>query len=243
MRLHHPAAVDVDHRGANEGDGIGFDNHDPSAMAERIFAVPDTDLHDVLRWYEQELVGLGWSIQPPGRDVDCVNADRDTDEHVQVQILPMQADAWSWSEHYGRPGPFARVVYTVDGNWPAESWPSSISESSPGRQDRECRRADDHPRYSAGAAGSSERVMIMPLFMDVHEKVDGLTADAVAAAHARDVEVQGAYGVRYMQYWFDETSGKVFCLVEAPDAETARLVHSEAHGLLADSITEVREGR
>jgi hypothetical protein len=82
----------------------------------------------------------------------------------------------------------------------------------------------------------------MPLFMDVHEKVDGLTAEAVAGAHARDLDVQHAYGVDYKQYWFDEASGKVFCLVEAPDAEAATAVHREAHGLLADSITEVCEG-
>jgi hypothetical protein len=83
----------------------------------------------------------------------------------------------------------------------------------------------------------------MPLFMDTHEKIDGLTAEAVAQAHARDLEVQGAHGVNYLRYWFDEANGKVFCLVDAPDAETARKVHAEAHGLCADSITPVREGK
>ena len=82
----------------------------------------------------------------------------------------------------------------------------------------------------------------MPLFMDVHEKVDGLTAEAVAGAHQRDLEVEGSYGVRYLRYWFDEGSGKVFCLVEAPDAAAAATVHREAHGLVADHITPVREG-
>lgn len=82
----------------------------------------------------------------------------------------------------------------------------------------------------------------MPLFMDIHEKVDGLTAEAVAGAHRRDLEVQGAHGVDYLRYWFDEGTGRVFCLVEAPNAEAARAVHQEAHGLLADSITEVQEG-
>ena len=82
----------------------------------------------------------------------------------------------------------------------------------------------------------------MPLFMDVHEKVEGLTADAVADAHRRDLEVRGEHDVRYLKYWFDERSGKVFCLVEAPDAQAAIAVHSHAHGLLADSITEVQEG-
>ena len=81
----------------------------------------------------------------------------------------------------------------------------------------------------------------MPLFMDVHEKVEGLTAEAVGNAHKADLETQGAYGVDYKQYWFDEATGKVFCLVEAPDAETANTVHREAHGLVADEIYLVSE--
>ena len=82
----------------------------------------------------------------------------------------------------------------------------------------------------------------MPLFMDVHDHVAGLSAAAVAEAHKRDLEVQGAYDVRYLQYWFDESSGKVFCLVDAPDADAATAVHREAHGLVADHITQVEEG-
>jgi hypothetical protein len=82
----------------------------------------------------------------------------------------------------------------------------------------------------------------MPLFMDVHNKVDGLTAEAVAGAHQRDLEVQEKYGVHYQRYWFDVDSGKVFCLVEAPDADAAATVHREAHGLVADEIVPVRQG-
>jgi Protein of unknown function (DUF4242) len=82
----------------------------------------------------------------------------------------------------------------------------------------------------------------MPMFMDVHDHVDGLTAEAVAGAHKRDLEVQEKYGVNYVQYWFDEASGKVFCLVDAPDADAAEAVHREAHGLVADAITPVQEG-
>jgi hypothetical protein len=82
----------------------------------------------------------------------------------------------------------------------------------------------------------------MPLFMDTHEHVPGLTAAAVAEAHAADLRVQGRYDVRYLRYWFDEATGKVFCLVEAPSPELAIRVHQEAHGLLADVLTEVREG-
>ena len=61
----------------------------------------------------------------------------------------------------------------------------------------------------------------MPLFMDHHKKVEGLTAQAVADAHRRDLETQGDYGVNYVKYWFDEGTGQVWCLVDAPDAETA----------------------
>jgi hypothetical protein len=78
--------------------------------------------------------------------------------------------------------------------------------------------------------------------MDVHDHVEGLTAEAVAGAHKRDLEVQAKYDVNYLRYWFDESSGKVFCLVEAPDAATAAAVHQEAHGLVADHITQVQEG-
>lgn len=82
----------------------------------------------------------------------------------------------------------------------------------------------------------------MPLYMDVHYKVDGLTAEAVAGAHKRDVEVQHKHGVRYLKYWFDEKTGRVYCLAEAPNPQAPENCHREAHGLLADEITEVREG-
>lgn len=82
----------------------------------------------------------------------------------------------------------------------------------------------------------------MPLFMDVHENLPGATAADVAGAHEKDLEVQDKYGVDYKSYWVDEANGKVFCLVEAPDAEAAATVHREAHGLLADHIYPVTEG-
>jgi hypothetical protein len=83
----------------------------------------------------------------------------------------------------------------------------------------------------------------MPLYLDTHNHIDGLTAAGIADAHARDLEVQGKYGVTYYRYWFDEATGRVYCLFEAPDAETGAAVHREAHGAMADVITEVIEGR
>ena len=82
----------------------------------------------------------------------------------------------------------------------------------------------------------------MPLFMDVHDKVEGATAQAVAEAHAKDLQTQEQYGVRYLKYWFDESKGRIFCLVEAPSREAAERVHREAHGLVADELFEVQEG-
>lgn len=83
----------------------------------------------------------------------------------------------------------------------------------------------------------------MPIFMDVHEQLpEGAGARDVAEAHKADVKIQGEYGVSYQRYWVDEANGKVFCLVEAPDADAAIAVHREAHGLVADKIYEVTEG-
>jgi hypothetical protein len=83
----------------------------------------------------------------------------------------------------------------------------------------------------------------MALFMDVHESLPrGATAADVAHAHEADVRTQDRYGVRYIKYWVDATASKAFCLVEAPDAESATRVHREAHGLVADRIFEVVEG-
>jgi peptidyl-tRNA hydrolase len=81
----------------------------------------------------------------------------------------------------------------------------------------------------------------MPLYMDVHN-VQGATTKDVAEAHIKDLQTQDRYGVRYLRYWVDEGQGKIFCLVDAPDAEAAATVHREAHGLVADEIYRVEEG-
>ena len=82
----------------------------------------------------------------------------------------------------------------------------------------------------------------MPMYMDTHKQVPDLTAEAVAGAHQRDLEVQGKHGVNYLKYWFNVAEGTVFCLVDAPSAEAAAAVHLEARGLVADEVVEVKEG-
>ena len=81
----------------------------------------------------------------------------------------------------------------------------------------------------------------MPTYMDVHD-LPGVKAADVAGAHEKDLEVQTKYGVDYKQYWVDEEAGKVFCLVDAPDRESAIRVHREAHGLEAETLYEVSQG-
>ena len=83
----------------------------------------------------------------------------------------------------------------------------------------------------------------MPLFINVHQKLpEGATANDVAGAHEADLRVQNKFRVNYINYWVDEKSGKVFCLVGAPDTEAATACHREAHGLTADEIYEVVQG-
>jgi hypothetical protein len=88
----------------------------------------------------------------------------------------------------------------------------------------------------------NERRIPIPLYMDIHNKVESLTAEAVADAHRKDMAIQDKHGVTYHRYWFNEDTGQVLCLVEAPTKEAAERVHRDAHGLVADELIEVQEG-
>lgn len=80
----------------------------------------------------------------------------------------------------------------------------------------------------------------MPLYMDVHRNLEGLTPEALRAAHLKDVDVQQRFQVHYHKYFFNEETGTVFCLAEGPNAEACQAVHQQSHGLVADEIIEVR---
>lgn len=82
----------------------------------------------------------------------------------------------------------------------------------------------------------------MPLYMDMHSIDGGVAVDDVAEAHVADLKTQDRHGVRYLRYWVNEAEGKVFCLVDSPDADAASRVHREAHGLVAEQIYSVVEG-
>ncbi|GLS34227.1 Adenylate cyclase, class 3 [Mesorhizobium albiziae] len=78
----------------------------------------------------------------------------------------------------------------------------------------------------------------MPIFMDRHD-MKGVTAADIADAHRKDLEIQDQYGVKFLTYWFDQQRGTTFCLVDAPDKDTAQCVHREAHGHIAGEVVEV----
>jgi hypothetical protein len=106
-----------------------------------------------------------------------------------------------------------------------------------------CLVVRDHGRYAWCKEGiTTKEINNMTLYMDIHRELEGLTEEAVAGAHARDLEVQGKYGAKYLKYWFDEGTGTVFCLIEAPSKEAAEAVHREAHGLMAREVIEIKEG-
>lgn len=86
--------------------------------------------------------------------------------------------------------------------------------------------------------GRVENEVAMPIFLDRHN-LTGLTAADIAEAHRKDLEIQARYGVRFLTYWFDQQRGTGFCLIDAPDAETAMQVHDEAHGDVARDVIEV----
>lgn len=68
----------------------------------------------------------------------------------------------------------------------------------------------------------------MAAFMDVHSGFVGVTKEQLAAAHARDLEIEGTEGVHFAKAWLDPVSGKVFCLSTAPSAEAVKRIHARA---------------
>jgi AraC-like DNA-binding protein len=78
----------------------------------------------------------------------------------------------------------------------------------------------------------------MPIYMDVHT-VRGVKSKDVAEAHRKDLLHQDEYGCKCMTYWIDEERENIFCLIDAPDKQAVKEMHSKAHGLLPNKIIEV----
>jgi len=78
----------------------------------------------------------------------------------------------------------------------------------------------------------------MPIFLDRHDAAE-VSAEDVARLHLKDLEIQDQYGVKFLTYWYDAERRTTFCLVDAPDKETADKVHAEAHGHMANQMIAV----
>ena len=81
----------------------------------------------------------------------------------------------------------------------------------------------------------------MPLYMDFHKNVYGVTDDEMKQIHQADLDVQDKFGVKYHKFWMNKDAGTIFCLTEGPSKEACIAVHGEAHGHLACEIIEVQQ--
>lgn len=68
----------------------------------------------------------------------------------------------------------------------------------------------------------------MARFMDVHNGFFGVTAEQLAEAHRRDLEIENEEDVHYEHAWLDPEAGKVFCLATGPTREAVMRIHERA---------------
>jgi class 3 adenylate cyclase len=79
----------------------------------------------------------------------------------------------------------------------------------------------------------------MPIYMDRHDGVGGAPEEGVIRNHLLDVQSGSQHGVSFMTFWHDAHRGHIFCLMEAPDLETARTIHNKSHGNMPAALIEV----
>jgi AraC-like DNA-binding protein len=81
----------------------------------------------------------------------------------------------------------------------------------------------------------------MPIFMDLHELPNGITAKDIAEMHQEDLKIEHKYNCRGLTYWCDEQRQTAFCLMEAPNKQAVIDLHQKAHGAIPQQILEVNE--
>tara|TARA_R110002167_G_scaffold117623_12_gene293698 strand:+ start:791 stop:1879 length:1089 start_codon:yes stop_codon:yes gene_type:complete len=81
----------------------------------------------------------------------------------------------------------------------------------------------------------------MPLFLDLHDLPDGITAQHVAEMHQADLDIEHKYNCRGLTYWCDEKRKTAFCLIDAPNKEALIELHENAHGAVPTRIIEVND--
>lgn len=82
------------------------------------------------------------------------------------------------------------------------------------------------------------------LYFDIHYIGAGkVSAKDVAGAHEKDLAIQSKHGVNLINYWVDEENGVVMCLAQAKDSTSFSETHKEAHGLVANRVIKVKQGK
>jgi hypothetical protein len=77
-------------------------------------------------------------------------------------------------------------------------------------------------------------------YLDVHEFAKPVSPADVAAAHQKDLAVEGKRGVNFINYWV--SGNLVVCLSQAPDSNAVIETHREAHGLVPSRVIKVTPG-
>jgi class 3 adenylate cyclase len=73
--------------------------------------------------------------------------------------------------------------------------------------------------------------------MDIH-RLEGVTHDIVEKGHMTDLEAAERFNVRYLKYWYNQSDGHVFCLIDAPNRDAAVACHVGSP--LPDAVIEVQ---
>lgn len=81
----------------------------------------------------------------------------------------------------------------------------------------------------------------MPLYLDLHELPEGITAAHVAEMHQADLEIEHQYNCRGLTYWCDEKRKSAFCLIDAPNKQALIDLHKHSHGAIPTRIIEVND--
>ncbi|HLV14173.1 MAG TPA: nickel-binding protein [Xanthomarina sp.] len=81
----------------------------------------------------------------------------------------------------------------------------------------------------------------MPLYLDLHDLPDGVSAKHVAEMHQADLGIEHKYNCRGLTYWCDEKRKTAFCLIEAPNKESVLNLHKNSHGAVPQRIIEVND--
>ncbi|MBI4301704.1 MAG: DUF4242 domain-containing protein [Chloroflexi bacterium] len=76
-------------------------------------------------------------------------------------------------------------------------------------------------------------------FIDLHERVEGMTEDQLRGSIGPTNELGKALGVKLLRLYYNAGENRVFCLSEAPSKQAVLDVHAK-EGLTCDGIWDVK---